>query len=570
MKNFLDGGEAMVAALRALDVDYIFSSPGSDWGALWEAMARQKVNNAPGPKYVSCGHETLAVNLAIGNTYLTGRMQAVVLHTGVGLLQGSIGIDAANKLNLPMLVFSSEAQTYGEKPGFDPGQQWIATLNNVGGPQRLVEPIVKWASSAPSVDNLFEMIVRAGELAQQTPAGPVYINVPIETTLQEWVPPQRLRKAIKVKPPQAPVSEIERVAKLLAAAECPVIVTEGVGRSVEGYKNLVELAELLAIPVVESWPAEVSNFPKDHPLHHGFTLQPFQDIADVVLVVRSRVPWYPGRNRPAKATVVLIDEIPVHPNMVYQNIGPDIVLEGDVVHSLKELSNAVRAAKPDAGKVKQRRQRAEAGHEKMVAQFREAEGQPQGKNGLSAKWVCRTLSETLPEDTIYVDETITYRSATLPYLKLRRPQTSYRIGGGLGQGFGTALGVKVGAPDKIVSLVVGDGAFLYNPLTQCLALSKHENLPILAVVLNNSGYDSMAKEHRAWYPDGIAAANNIFYGRTITDFDYAQLAAPFGAYGRKVEKAEELKPALEEAVKAVKSGRTAILNIICDPVPNAR
>src|SRR5258708_25133911 len=149
----------------------------------------------------------------------------------------------------------------------------------------------------------------------------------------------------------------------------------------------------------------------------------------------------------------------------------------------------------------------------MVGQFRGGEGQREGKNGLSAKWVCRTLSETLPEDTIYVDETITYRSATLPYLKLRRPQTSYRIGGGLGQGFGTALGVKVGAPDKIVSLVVGDGAFLYNPLTQCLALSKHENLPILAVVLTNSGYDSMAEEHRASCPAGIAAADDLFSDR---------------------------------------------------------
>ena len=570
MKNFLDGGEAMVAALRALDVDYIFSSPGSDWGALWEALARQKVNNTPGPKYVSCGHETLAVNLAIGHTYKTGKMQSVVLHTGVGLLQGSLGIDAANKLNLPMIIFSSEALSFGEKSGFDPGQQWISTLNTVGGPQRLVEPIVKFASPAISIDNLYEMIIRAGELAQQKPYGPVYINIPIETTLQEWTPPARPRKAAKVKPSQVPGSEIERVAKLLAQAETPVIVTERVGRDVDAYKNLVALAEELAIPVIEPWPVEVSNFPKDHPLHQGFTLQPFQDSADLVLVVRSRVPWYPGKARPSKATVVLMDETPVYGNMVYQNIGPDIVLEGDVINGLAALLTATRAAKPDAAKVKQRRQRCDAGHEKMIAHFREAEAQPQGKHGLSAKWVCKTLSETLPDDTIYVDETITYRSATLPHLKLNKPQTTYRIGGGLGQGFGTALGLKVASPDKIVSLIVGDGAFLYNPLTQCLALSKYEKLPVLCVVLNNGAYDSMGKEHRGWYPEGIAAQNDIFYGRVITDFDYAQLAAPFGAFGKRVEKAEELKPAIEEAVKAVKSGRSAILNIICDPVPNAR
>jgi len=489
----------------------------------------------------------------------------VVLHTGVGLLQGSLGIDAANKLNLPMLVFSSEANTFGEKPGFDPGQQWISTLNTVGGPQRLVEPIVKWANTAPSTANLYEMIIRAGELAQQTPCGPVYINVPIETTLDEWVPPKKPRSSVKVAKPQAPSSEIERVAKLLVSAQVPTIVTEGVGRDAEAYKALVELAELLSIPVVESWSSEVSNFPKDNPLHQGFTIQPFADEIDVLLAVRARVPWYPMRNRPPKATVVVVDETPVRGNMVYQNIAPDQVLEGDVVHSLKALIAAVRAAKPDAAKVKQRRQRCEAEHEKMRAGYRKAEEQPQLDKGISAAWVCKTLSETLPPDTIYVDETITYRPATLKHLKLNRPQTSYRIGGGLGQGFGTALGLKTAAPDKMVAFVVGDGAFLYNPLTQCLGLSKHANLPILAVVLNNTGYDSMAKEHRSWYPDGVAAKENIWYGRTITDFDYGQLAAPFGAFGRKVEKAADFKAALEEAIAAVKSGKTAILNVMCAP-----
>src|SRR4051812_13537156 len=97
MKNYIDGGEAMLQALRALQVDYVFSSPGSDWGSLWEAFARQKINKTPGPEYVSCGHETLAVNLALGNTFHTGRMQAVVLHAGVGLVPGAIGLDAARR-----------------------------------------------------------------------------------------------------------------------------------------------------------------------------------------------------------------------------------------------------------------------------------------------------------------------------------------------------------------------------------------------------------------------------------------------------------------------------------------
>lgn len=570
MKNMLDGGEAIVEALRALKVDYVFSSPGSDWGALWEAFTRQKVNGAPGPEYVSCGHETLAVNLAMGHTFMTGRMQAVVLHTGVGLLQGSLGIDAARKLGLPMLVFSSEALTYGEREGFDPGQQWVSTLNSVGGPQRLVEPIVKWASPAISIENLFEMIVRAGELAQQNPMGPVYINVPIETTLQPWTPPKAPRKVIKPAAPQAPASEIERVAKLLLSAELPVVVTEGAGRQPEGYKALLELAELLAIPVIEPFPTEVANFPKDHPLHQGPTIQPMADQTDLVLVVRSRVPWYPPRNKPPKATVVVLDETPVRDSMVYQNVPADITLEGDVVHSLNALVAAARAGKPDAAKVNARRDKCEAVHAKRLEDNRRLDAEAAAKPTINSVWLCHVLNEVLPQDTIFVDETITYRGSTIRHLYNRGPQGFFRVGGGLGQGFGTALGVKVASPQRTVAWIVGDGAFLYNPLPQSLSFAKHRDAPILILVLNNTGYDSMAKEHRAWYPDGVSVKHDIFYGRNITDFDYAELAKPFGGFGRKVEKPADVKPALKEALAAVTSGKTAILNFMVDRVDTPR
>src|SRR4051812_5538956 len=184
MNTHPDGGDAILQALRNLTVDCIVSSPGSEWSAVWESLARAKVAGTPGPAYHSCWHETLAVDIAIGYTLATGRMQAVLLHAGVGLLQGSAGVHAAHIQNVPMLVLSGEALTYGEKPGFDPGQQWYQNLSVVGGPQRLAEPYVKWAGQAPSIDTLYETVLRAGRMAQRTPTGPVYVNVPIETMMQ--------------------------------------------------------------------------------------------------------------------------------------------------------------------------------------------------------------------------------------------------------------------------------------------------------------------------------------------------------------------------------------------------
>ena len=115
MRNHMDGGEAIIEAFRRLDIDYVLSSPGSEWGSVWEAFARKAEENTDGPEYLSCAHETMAVNLAIGYSLMTGRMQAVMLHTGVGLLQGSMGIDTAYRQGVPMVVVSSESLTYSEK-----------------------------------------------------------------------------------------------------------------------------------------------------------------------------------------------------------------------------------------------------------------------------------------------------------------------------------------------------------------------------------------------------------------------------------------------------------------------
>ncbi len=194
LKNYHDGGEAILEAFRNLGIDYIISSPGSEWASVWEALARQKTGNQPGPTYFDVWHESTAVDMAIGYTQMTGRMQAVLLHAGPGLLQGSMAVQAAQQTEVPMLVMSGEALSFGEDPNFEPGQQWYRSLSVVGGPQRLIEPVVKHATAITSPWSLYETVVRVGELAQRQPYGPVYINVPVEHMVHEWVQPVQTRR----------------------------------------------------------------------------------------------------------------------------------------------------------------------------------------------------------------------------------------------------------------------------------------------------------------------------------------------------------------------------------------
>ncbi len=562
LKNYCDGGEAILEAFRNLGIDYIISSPGSEWSSVWEALARQKTGNRPGPTYFDVWHESTAVDMAIGYTQMTGRMQAVLLHAGAGLLQGAMAIQAAQQTEVPMLVMSGESHSFGEDPNFEPGMQWYRSLSIVGGPQRLIEPVVKHASMTTSIHSLYETIIRTGELAQRQPCGPVYLNVPVENMIKEWTPPAKTRRVPPAPKSQPVPADIEALANRLAKAKNPVIETQSAGRDPAAMAALVELAELLGAPVVEGSSTTHANFPKDHPLHQGASLDPIVGDADVVLLVASRVPWYPPRNRPPHAFIAAIGENPIKGHWVYQHLHADMYLEADVATTLRLLVAALAAAGVTPAAHEMRYRRWAAAHEALHALLRAAEAAKAATHPIDPLALLAALRETMPADAIYVDETIVHSTMIRRHLGWNLPQSYFYVYGGLGQGIGVALGVKLAAPQRPVVLLIGDGSLLYNPIIQGLGASRDLDLPVLIVVCNNKKYQAMQNNHESYYPDGVAVAHKLYHGVAINGPDYDQLGSHFGFAGEKVEDPARLKPALEKALAEVREGRTAILNVV--------
>jgi acetolactate synthase-1/2/3 large subunit len=559
MKNYLDGGEAILAAFRKLKIDYIMSSPGSEWSPVWEALARQKLENKPGPAFVESWHETLAVNMATGYTLITGRPQAALLHAGVGMLQGSMGVHGALQNEVPMVVMSGESQSLGEDPDLDIEAQWYGGLT-VGGIERLVEPVAKWARAVTSPYTLYESVIRAGEMAQRAPKGPVYLNVALEHMLHDWTPPAEAREV-----PPAPVvqprpEEVEKVAELLGNAKNPAIVAETAGRDPEAFAALVTLAEAFAIPVINGRANAYANFPTDHPLYLGMGRYQALDDADLVLLVGGRAPWYPPRRRPTRGKIVAIGDNPHKGHMVYQSLHADFYLEGDTAQSLKLLTTAMKSTKLDADAVQARRQRWAREHENYATGLRAERAKAHNGSDIDPLSLVGALGDVMPADTIYVDETITHSAMLRQHLPMTMAQSFFRGSGGLGQGIGTALGIKLAARERPVVLLVGDGSFLYNPIIQALGASKRHELPIAIVIFNNKKYAAMGQGHVHHYPDGASASENLHYGVTIDGPDYEQLGGHFGFHGQRVEKVGELNDALRSALAATQGGRTAILN----------
>jgi len=557
-----DGGEAILEAFRNLDIDYIISSPGSEWSPVWEALARQRINEVDGPTYINCWHETLAVNMAVGYTRITGKLQAVLLHAGVGLLQGGIGIHGAFLGEVPVLICSGEANSYGEDPGFDPQGQWYRNLSVVGGPNRFVDPFTKWSGQATSPYTLYEQLVRAGEMAQRVPKGPTFLDVPIETMVHDWTPPAKIRKVAAAPKTQPTPESIRELAELLARSDNPLIITESAGREPEGFANLVKLAELLAIPVVESAPI-YSNFPKSHPLHLGFNPGPYLNQADLVLILGSRAPWYPPSAGPANATVIAMGESPLKGQMAYQNLLADLYVEGDLTIALELLVEALKSnGAGGEGKINDRRARWEAEHNKLQQSYRDAEKAAESKQPIDPVWLCAALSEVMPEDTIYVEETTSHRTAITRHVNWERPHSYLHPSGGLGQGLGLALGAKLAKPQQPVVALMGDGGLLYNPVVQSFGVAGEANLPFLTIVFNNGNYEAMRSNHLHFYPDGAAVSSGIYHGVHIPGPDYAKLVDPFNGYGERVEDPSKLKQALKNGLAAVNEGKIALVDVV--------
>ena len=561
MRNYHDGGEAILEAFRNMNVEYVISSPGSEWPSFWEAMARQKRDGTPGPTYMDCGHETIAVTMASAYTKITGRMQAVLLHAGAGILQGSMAVGAARAMEVPMLVMSGEALGYGESE-FDPGSQWYRNLSIVGGTQRLIEPVVKWAQQAPAPETLYESVVRAGELAQRQPKGPTYLCVSMETMLHEWLKPDALRK-IPAAPKSQPLPEdIAKVAALIAKAKFPVISAENVGPNQKAFDALVELAELAAIPVVEGQGAFFGNFPKSHDLYLGAQIEPFYGKMDLVLLVESRAPWYPPSNLPKGAEIVAISENPLKGHMVYQTMHAGHYLEGDVASTLKLLSEALRALGVDKAKVAERRAHWAGEHRKWQKKLQDGESKAAEMDTISTPLLAKALREAMPADTAYVDETIVHSNALRDHLHWDDPLTFFRAPSGLGQGLGYALGVKLAMPKRPVVMAIGDGTFMYNPVVPAIAFADEHKLPLLIVIFNNAKYAAMQHFHDSFYPEGTAITTKDYYGVNIKGPKYEEAVRMVDGYAAEVSKPAELKRALQEALKSIQAGKTAILNVM--------
>ncbi len=566
----MNGAEALLELFRTQGTDYIFCSPIAAWAPLWEALAkRHATTNVETPKYLNCRHETLAVGLAAGYYKATGRAQAVLLPTGLGVLNGAMAVRSAFHEHLPMIIVAPDTLSHGAIPGLDPGPEWPTLLVDLAGPVRNGETVTKWAKEVKTATDLAADIRRAWYFAETVPRGPTLVSVPFDILMSPVHEPHGTKA--KASPLIAPAESMQEVADLLMRSHTPLIVTEHGARTPEDQAAMVTIAEYVGSPVFEYWMPLYVNFPRAHPLYAIDPIEMHLKDADCILVVGAHGPWHPQETKlPDGCTVIQIEEDPLRPRAPYWGFNTDYCIAGDVGANLAQLAALLKARTISTEESDRVSARTALWHQHNAANQAETAKQREPATSgerIQAAVLFDTLHRMLPDHSVIVDEIIAQVPAMIQHLFRDRDFSHIRgWAGALGTGLPTALGVKLARPDDIVVCVIGDGAFNYNPVPACLGLAQQYDVPILVVICNNQGYVSQEWNLYKYFPSGYALRDNNPYGRVIEPTpDYAAMAPAFGAYGECVTDPGKLEAAIQRAIAAVEQGHLALLDVRLEP-----
>ena len=566
--------EGYVELFSRHGVDYVISSPGTEFVPLWEYLAKYS-SLGRRPSYINARHEGTALSMAKGYAMATGRPQVVLTHVLVGLLHGAMELRALYTDNIPVMLIVGQTWTHdGEIHGGTPGPHYLS-FTQVGGQQRLVQPYVKWSESPSSNENVLEIMARGLDIASTDVKGPVLIALSRELLYdkaEKMRMPTRKPRPTRI---QADHAELMVLAGLLKKAENPIIYTRHLGRNPESVSHLVELAQLLSAPVFET--PGYMNFPTNNPLHLGYDIAPYLAEADIVLIIDSSSwpPWYPpgsirGKSR---AKIVFMDLDPLQLKYPSHGYPADILITADSGLALPALIELLKPLLEDSsGQLRERFEKWKAEHNKIREAWRREALGARDETPIDPRWLCFNINGVLDEDTLTVHETITHGGIVHRYVEgnRTRPGTHFEAAGplahsGLGQGLGIALGIKLANPDKTVVALEGDGSFNYNPVPACLGLAQEYNLPFLTIIFDNQGYAAM-KQHPRFYPGGWSVRTGDYYGVYAKPRpDYAKLAEAFGGYGETVEDPSDVKPALKRALEEVGNGRAGLLDVVLKP-----
>ena len=548
------GSDAVAAMLRELDVPYIALVPGSSYRGLHDSIVNYLGNR--NPQMVLAIHEEGAVAIAHGYAKVTDRMMAAAVHANVGLLRAPMAIYNAWCDRAPVLILGATGpwDAMKRRPWID----WIHTSADQGG---LIRNFTKWDNQPGSPAAAMEALLRASQIAQTAPRGPVYVN--LEVTMQEEridaLPPLPDAARYAVPPAVRPATElVAAAAKLLTSAKHPVILAGRCSRSLEGWNARVALAEKLDAPVLTNIKLAAA-FPTDHRLHAAPpapSLSPeakaLLAAADVILALdwldlAGTLKQAYGEQPVAAKVIQVSCDAHSHRGWSadHQGLPPvDLYLMCETDAAVPLLLEAAGSRKAGAA---------------LPAQL----PLPPVTDAVSLRGVAVALeTATRGIDVCYTRFPLGWNGA---YAHFRHPLDYIGHDGGAGVGSGPGMTVGAGlalkGSGRIPIGLLGDGDFLMG--NTAVWTAAHYQIPCLMIVCNNRSFYNDERHQGRMAVHRGRPEQNRWIGLQIgdPDIDIAAMARAQGVLGiGPVEQPAELQPAIEQGIAAVRNGQVCVID----------
>jgi len=557
---------ALMSILSRRGIRYFFSNSGTDFTPIIDALARYSGEPSFPMKTVVAPHENTAIAMAHGYFLASGKPQAVMAHVNVGTANMGLGIINASRAHVPMLVLAgatpwTESDVDGCRTNF---VQWGQDTFDQ---RAYFREFTKWDYELKGAHGLETVIDRALAIAQSDPAGPVYLTLPKEALsqridgLQLHAVPRQLPAAASEPSDDA----IERAARLIAAAQRPLVITAELGRYRGGPEALVQFAQRNGVAVVEHGKRNFFNFPTTHPLHLGFNPSPILKQSDLVIAIESHVPWIPAfASVVHDPTLIQIGVDPLQSRIPMRSFPADVALAGDPALTLRKLTSALDKMRPERARIDARLQSIASEHRRVVQQAQTRAIADASRGAITKQFLSYCIGEAIDEQTIVFNE---YDAD--PQLISRRLADSWfenSIASGLGWSLGAALGAKLANPDATMLVTLGDGSYLFNTPLSAHYVAAAYRLPIVVVVFNDTAWSTIKKSYLGTTSEPWGLKRGSI---PLCDFDvpidFEKVVEACGGAGLRVEHARELPSTLTRALTiARQEKRQVLVNVICE------
>ena len=549
----ITGGELLLKCLKAENMSMIFGVLDGSFNPWLARLADYDM------QYICPRHEAAAAHMAEAWARIRGEPAVVIGGIGPGAANMVSGVAVAYAEGTPLIVISGQRRRNIVHPDRGGGFQVLDLLSLYG-------PVSKWQAGVRDLQRLPELMRKAFRIALSGRPGPVYLEIPedvMRATIDEdavevW-PARRYRvDGLGAGDP----AKIEQAAELLAKAERPMLHAGAGVLWAEAWDEFMALGEHLAAGFTTSLAAR-GVVPEDHPRYFHIlnreALEAARQEADVLLVVGSRLGELDGWGRaplwgdPSNQITIQID---ADPASIGLNRPVDVGLVADAKAALQALFEAVKA-RTDARSPHPGFER----YAQMTAAWKAEQEQAltYGQGGINSGAMVAAVREFFPRDAIMVQDGGNTSLWCANYHPIFSPRSYLYTAkfGHLGTGLPYAIGGKLAAPDRDVYLITGDGALGFN--IQELETAARHNIPIIVVVACDQGW-GMERSSQLFAQVGAMIETEIY-----PDARYDLVAQGFGCYGEKVDRLEDLTPALE---RARASGKPALIQVMVDKAAN--